>query len=313
MQKLYPENNYQYFAEINSKTIPKIENNNHAKMLSINNLMQSVHQEWGATKYSTINIKNPNTQQAQITFIEGKDHSITRNPVQITLNAVTGEKLHSTKNDSAIATLNAGVYGLHMATFAQPLLRLALFFSGLLGCAMIASGLLLWSLKRQLQTKTEKFHFGYYLVQRLNVTAIIGLPIAVLSYFYSNRIGLMLQSTQNYEVTTFFAVWLFIFAISLCIKKQYLWKKQLAIFIALAFGLAIFNLFFLLQQNHIQNQIQNFAQFWSFFRIDLFMLIFGLLAIFLYKNIQPIQLKAQTKITNKLERNVQANYGESRS
>ena len=313
MQKLYPENNYQYFAEINSKTIPKIENNNHAKMLSINNLMQSVHQEWGATKYSTINIKNPNTQQAQITFIEAQDHSITRNPAQITLNAVTGEKLHSTKNDSAIATLNAGVYGLHMATFAQPLLRLALFFSGLLGCAMIASGLLLWSLKRQLQKKTEKFHFGYYLVQRLNVTAIIGLPIAVLSYFYANRIGLMLQSTQNYEVTTFFAVWLFIFAISLCLKKQYLWKKQLAIFIALAFGLPIFNLFFLLQQNHIQNQIQNFAQFWSFFRIDLFMLIFGLLAIFLYKNIQPIQLKAQTKITNKLERNVQANYGESRS
>ena len=100
-----------------------------------------------------------------------------------------------------------------------------------------------------------------------------------------------------------------LFAISLCIKKQYLWKKQLAIFIALAFGLPIFNLFFLLQQN----QIQNFAQFWTFFRIDLFMLIFGLLAIFLYKNIQPIQLKAQTKIRNKLERNVQANHGESRS
>ena len=98
-----------------------------------------------------------------------------------------------------------------------------------------------------------------------------------------------------------------LFAISLCIKKQYLWKKQLAIFIALAFGLPIFNLFFLLQQN----QIQNFTQFWTFFRIDLFMLIFGLLAVFLYRNIQPIQLKAQTKIKNKLERNVQANHGES--
>ena len=41
------------------------------------------------------------------------------------------------------------------------------------------------------------------------------------------------------------------------------------------------------------------------------MLIFGLLAVFLYRNIQPIQLKAQTKIKNKLERNVQANHGES--
>ena len=172
---------------------------------------------------------------------------------------------------------------------------------------MIASGLLLWSLKRQLQTKTEKFHFGYYLVQRLNVAAIIGLPIAVLSYFYANRIGLMLQSTQNYEVTTFFAVWLAIFATSLGIKKQYLWKKQLAIFIVLAFSLPIFNLFFLLQQN----QIQNFTQLWTFFRIDLFMLIFGLLAVFLYRNIQPIQLKAQTKIKNKLEKNVHLYYVES--
>ncbi|MGQ1247755.1 PepSY-associated TM helix domain-containing protein [Acinetobacter baumannii] len=51
-----------------------------------------------------------------------------------------------------------------MATFAQPLLRLGLFFSGILGCVMIASGLLLWSLKRQLQSKNSQFHFGYYLV-----------------------------------------------------------------------------------------------------------------------------------------------------
>ena len=34
----------------------------------------------------------------------------------------------NTRNDSAIATLNAGVYGLHMARFAEPVLRLALFF-----------------------------------------------------------------------------------------------------------------------------------------------------------------------------------------
>ena len=130
MQKLYPENNFQYFEEINAKITPKIENNSPAQMQSIHNLMQPLQREWGKTEYSTINVKNPNTEQAQITFTEAKDHSITRNQAQITLNAVTGEKLSSTKNDSAIATLNAGVYGLHMATFAQPLLRLVLFFFG---------------------------------------------------------------------------------------------------------------------------------------------------------------------------------------
>lgn len=297
MQKLYPENNYQYFDEINAKSAPYIANSKPAEMLSIQMLHHPIIQQWGKTEYSSISVKNPNTNQAEITFIERKDHSITRNQAQITLNAVNGEKIYSTKNDSAIATLNAGVYGLHMATFAQPLLRLALFFSGLLGCVMVASGLLLWSLKRQLQTKTEKFHVGHYLVQRLNISAIAGLPIAVLGYFYANRIGLLIQSSQNYEVMSFFIIWLSIFGMSLCIKKQYLWKINLGIFIALAFCLPVFNFLFLLQQN----LIPNFTGFWIFFKLDLFILIFGLLAIFLYRNITPIQHKAQSRIKTKLK------------
>lgn len=301
MQKLYPENNYQYFDEINKKIAPKIEKNSPAQMQSIENLIQPVQQKWGKTEFNTIHVKNPNTQQAQITFIERKDHSITRNQEQMTFNAITGQPLSSSKNESAIATLNAGVYGLHMATFAQPLLRLALFFSGLLGCAMIASGLLLWSLKRQLQNKQQQFHFGHYLVQRLNITAILGLPIAVISYFYANRIGLSLHSSQNYEVITFFSVWLAVFILSLCLKKQYLWKVQLSIFITLAFSLVVFNLLYLLKQD----SIQHFSDYWTFLRIDIFIVIFALLAIFLYRNIHPIQLKAHTKIKNKLEKNAQ--------
>ena len=159
---------------------------------------------------------------------------------------------------------------------------------------MVASGLLLWSLKRQLQTKTEKSHVGHYLVQRLNISAIIGLPIAVLGYFYANRIGLLIQSSQNYEVMSFFIIWLSIFGMSLCIKKQYLWKINLGIFIALAFLLPIFNFFILLQQNLIQGLVE----FWPFFKIDLFMIIFALLAIFLYRNITPIQHKSAKQDKN---------------
>jgi hypothetical protein len=306
MQKLYPENNYQYFDEINSKILPKIENNPTARMQPIHHLMQPVQRAWGKTEYSTIQVKNPNTTHAHITFTERQDHSITRNQAQITLNAITAEKLSNNKNDSAIATLNAGVYGLHMATFAQPLLRLALFFSGLLGCAMIASGLLLWSLKRQLQTKQEYFHFGHYLVQRLNITAIVGLPIAVLSYFYANRIGLITQTVQNYEVMTFFSVWLGMFILSLGLKQQSLWKINLAIFVITALSLVLFNLLYLLQHH----SIHNFNDYWTFFRIDLFMLIFALLALFLSRNIHPIQLKAYTKIKNKLDKNAQLNQKE---
>ena len=297
MQKLYPENNFQYFKEISTKVSSSIANHKPADMLSIQTLRQPVIRQWGKTEYSSISVENPNTNQAEITFIERKDHSITRNPAQITLNAVNGKKLHSTKNESAIATLNAGVYGLHMATFAQPLLRLALFFSGLLGCVMVASGLLLWSLKRQLQTKTEKFHAGHYLVQRLNITAILGLPIAVLGYFYANQIGLLLRSSENFEVKAFFSIWLISFLFSLGIKKHYLWKLYLGIFIVLAVCLAVFNLWVLLQLN----LLRSLEQFWTFFKIDLFLLLFAVLGVFLYRNIQPIQLKSQSKMKAKLK------------
>lgn len=172
---------------------------------------------------------------------------------------------------------------------------------------MIASGLLLWSLKRQLQNKQQQFHFGHYLVQRLNITAILGLPIAVMSYFYANRIGLSLHSSQNYEVITFFSVWLAVFILSLCLKKQYLWKVQLSIFITLAFSLVVFNLLYLLYLLYLlkQDSIQDFIDYWTFLRIDIFIVLFALLAIFLYKNIHPIQLKAHTKIKNKLDKNAQ--------
>ena len=69
------------------------------------------------------NINNNHFHLIFILLLE--DHSITLNQTQITLNGA-GKILGNTRNNSPVATLNAGVYGLHMATFAQPLLRFAL-------------------------------------------------------------------------------------------------------------------------------------------------------------------------------------------
>lgn len=203
MQKIYPENPYQYFTEIRTKTVLENQSIQPAQNLAIDKLLNQVQQSWGNQPLSTISV-NPNTNQAQITFIQQEDRSITRNQAQITLNASTGKVLEDTRNNSPIATLNAGVYGLHMATFAQPLLRLGFFFSGILGCVMIASGLLLWSLKRQIQNKNCKFHFGHYLVDRLNVAAFVGLPCATVAYLSANRLFTVTSTTINYEIYSFF-------------------------------------------------------------------------------------------------------------
>lgn len=251
-----------------------------------------------------MSVKNPNTNQAQITFIQQEDHSITRNQAQITLDATTAKVLGDTRNHSPIATLYAGVYGLHMATFAQPLLRLGLFFSGILGCVMIASGLLLWSLKRQLQNKNSQFHFGHYLVDRLNVATFVGLPCATLAYLYANRLFTVTATTVNYEIYSFFFVWLMSFIIALITKKQYLWQTQLGIFILLSIALPILNISYLLKNNYIQN----FSGYWDFARIDIFFWLFAALAFFIFLKIKPIQHKASDKIQKKLSKlNIEVN------
>lgn len=300
MKQLYPDHPFQYFEEIRTVSTPSNKATaNKAPMLPIDYFLEQSQQRWGSSEIDNITVKQPNTQLAQLTITELKDQSITRNQAQLSFNAQDGHLLTDTRNHSAIATLNAGVYGLHMANFAQPILRLAFFFSGVLGCTMIASGLLLWSLKRQIQNKTQRFHFGQYLVNRLNIAVILGLPIAMLSYLYANRLVQIQADGPNYEIYSFFIVWLMSFVFALMTPQQYLWKSQLKVFIGLALGLPFLNLYYLITHDHIQL----FQQYWAFLRVDLMILLFAILAIFLHQKIVPIQQKSVAKIQQKLEKN----------
>lgn len=128
MQKLYPENPFQYFTEI--RTVNQDTRQRPApiksEILPIDSLLEKVRQQWGDQALASIEVKNPNTDQAIITFKQLEDRSITLNQAQITFDS-NGKTLGNTRNESSVATLNAGVYGLHMATFAQPALRFAFF------------------------------------------------------------------------------------------------------------------------------------------------------------------------------------------
>jgi hypothetical protein len=89
------------------------------------------------------------------------------------------------------------------------------------------------------------------------------------------------------------------FVLALFTPKQYLWKSQIVIFALLAFSLPLYNLFYLL--NH--DLIANLESYWLFLRVDLFFVACACFAAFIYKNIQPIQIKSTQKIKSKLIKN----------
>ncbi len=78
---------------------------------------------------------------------------------------------------------------------------------------MIATGLVLWTVKRRkhhLASGREVTEpFGVRLVEILNVATIAGLPLAVAAYFWANRLlPIGLADRAAWELHALFAVWL---------------------------------------------------------------------------------------------------------
>lgn len=129
-------------------------------------------------------------------------------------NADTGEALDNVPRAGASATLTSNVLlDLHEGLFADIWGRWLYFTAGLLGCAMIATGLVLWTVKRRrhhLGSGLESLEdFGVRLVETLNVATIAGLPLAVAAYFWANRLlPVEMADRAAWEFHSLFAVWL---------------------------------------------------------------------------------------------------------
>src|SRR5690606_28144296 len=90
---------------------------------------------------------------------------------------------------------------LHLLRFADTWLRWLFFIGGVLGSAMVASGMVLWVVKRLPQRRKQGSHLGHRLVESLNVAGIAGLPLAIAAYFWANRLlPVPMQARAEWEI-----------------------------------------------------------------------------------------------------------------
>ena len=146
-----------------------------------------------------------------------------------------------------------------------------------MGCAMIATGTLLWAVKiRQKQQKNikngAKPSLGLRLVEGLNLTFIAGLPLATCSFFYANRLlPTEMANRAQWEVNCFF-ITLTLVAMLACINRtQTSWR------FVLRFGaiglLAIPALNALTSNSHLINNISQ--QQWALVGFDMMCVLLG--------------------------------------
>lgn len=270
-----------------------------ASLTSIAPIITEAQKEWGVNPIGTISIIAPNTSQAKIELraLNGKSVAYRNVYDSLQFDGMTGKNITDHSSSLNNPSVPMGIYNvvttLHEARGVDLALRWLLFLSGIMGTVMIATGLVLWCVKRAPQQEKQGFKsFGYRLVEVTNIAAIIGLPIACAAYFYANRfIPADMEMRLNLEIRTFFIVWLLTLIYSMFRSHRQAWLELLLVATALFAFLPILN--FVTGGQALWNSIY-YGQ-WLIASFDLAMLVLALLFFFSYKKVKNHQGLAKKK------------------
>ncbi|GAB2852222.1 PepSY-associated TM helix domain-containing protein [Pseudoduganella ginsengisoli] len=209
-----------------------------APLAPVGPMLEQAQRHWGGRPAGTISIAHPNDANARISVTRAAGGDLSNKQPAMQFDGAGGALLAASGDSASTALAAHGVlYGLHIARFAEPLLRWLFFISGLAGCAMVATGALLWAAKRQRHSG-----FGARLVHGLNIGCIAGLPIAYGAYFWANRLlPLQLAQRADREVAVFFAAWGAALLLAQWRQGRAMWRAQLACGALLLGGLPVLN------------------------------------------------------------------------
>ena len=253
-------------------------------------ILSQAEEKWKDNPVSTISITAPNTTKAKIELRALNAASVAHRGVYETLdfNGVTGKNITDESSKLKNPSIPNGIYNvvtvLHEARGVDLALRWILFLSGVVGTIMVATGLILWCVKRAPQQQKQGFKsFGYRVVEVTNIAAIIGLPIACAAYFYANRfIPADLPMRLNWEIRSFFIVWVLTLVYAACRTHRQAWLELLMLATAAFALLPIVN--FMTGGQALWNTIANGQ--WVIASFDLAMWVLAALFFFSLRKVE---------------------------
>src|SRR5690606_10573079 len=260
-----------------------------APLTDLTPILATAEKEWKNNPVGTITTIQPNTIKAEIELRALNGVSIAYRNVypSLAFNGVTGD-LEPDQTTLKMPSIANGIYNvfttLHEARGVDLALRWLLFMSGVVGTLMIATGLILWCVKRAPQQQTQGYKsFGYRLVEVTNIAAIIGLPIACAAYFYANRfIPADMEMRLNWEIRSFFMVWVLTLLYAMIRTHRQAWLELLLLATAAFTLLPIVN--FMTGGQAIWNSILHGQ--WVIASFDLAMWVLAILFWFSFKKVK---------------------------
>lgn len=225
----------QFFEEIYSYRDANATELQPAPMISISPLLASTQTDWQKLNpnyvVTSVSVNHPNTDHSMI-IIDGRaDRQISTIGVFRIYDGQTGETLKQSAPPPLAVTTQTVMIGLHAGRFSDYWLRWLYFLLGAAGCAMIATGLVLWTVKRRRQLlNMAKPHWGFWLVEKLNIATLAGLPLAMVGFLWLNRLlPLNMTARAKWEVDGFFIIWACSFVLTLLLSNRHAWRILLSL------------------------------------------------------------------------------------
>lgn len=159
-----------------------------ALVLPLTRFSEEAAHEWNGGRPEIIAVRNPGDAAAEVMLVHSGNRTIMRNVNErLHYAAATGVLIErETARQSSVLGVRSALLGLHEGIFSGWSLRWLYFTSGLLGSGMIATGLVLWTVKRG--RKQGEQGIGLRLTECLNIGTLVGLPIGIGVYFWANRL-----------------------------------------------------------------------------------------------------------------------------
>ncbi|QBE64093.1 PepSY-associated TM helix domain-containing protein [Pseudoduganella lutea] len=214
---------------------------------AIGPMMAQARNAWPEHAVGRITVNRPNKPGATVELrAHGSDSLTTRGASErLVFDAATGKikerpPLPTPSAASAVGNVFASA---HMGRFAGPAVRWLLFLSGVVGTAMVATGLVLWVVKRAPERrKLGRTPFGHRVVEVTNIGVITGLALATGAYFWLNRLlPVEMAERAAWEINGFFLAWLAALVHAALRPARSAWKEQCIAIVVLFVLLPIVN------------------------------------------------------------------------
>jgi uncharacterized iron-regulated membrane protein len=214
-----------------------------APLASVEAMVREGEVYWGRGNVASVLVTNPGDARARVVVARGASARVSTSPQYLLFDGASGKLVDVKERVGAAAETRGVLYALHMGRFGDLTLRWLYFIVSLAGTAMVGTGLVMWTVKRrQALADPERPHFGFRVVERLNIASIAGLSIAMTSFLWGNRLlPVSLAGRAAFEVDVFFAVWAATLVYALARPARRAWIELLWLVAALLALLPVLN------------------------------------------------------------------------